>query len=460
MSLRASVTSALFFDNVRVPDSSRLPNVKGLKGPLGCLTQARYGITWGPIGAAIACFTEATEYAKQRILFKRPIAANQAVQLKLADMARRITLAQLLSLQLGRLKDAGKMQPTQVSLAKWNNCRMAIDIAREARDILGGAGITTEHCPIRHALNLESVITYEGTESVHQLVVGPRGDGHQRVLIRQDLLLSCHSKVPPSAFGTFPCAGEESEELKTGAFLRLRGRCGSRKGASGTGAFQHDGQFGSLMEVANIRVETERLILRLPRPRTSNAYAERSCADTTRAKYRRRPAGACGRLARVPAMPGAWAMQGFAMFSVIEKSSGRWVGQTRPVVPEGWPGTEVGWAFIRAAWGKGYATEGATRRSTGRSTNLGLDRSDPLHRAGESRHRRRVATPTRFDAVRGPGKLPPPFEDDADRYLGPDARGMAGAPQAEASIMITIHGYSPSGNCHKLRMLLGASGPH
>jgi glutaryl-CoA dehydrogenase len=172
MSLRASVTSALFFDNVRVPDANRLPNVKGLKGPLGCLTQARYGITWGPIGAAIACLTEATEYAKQRVLFSRPIAATQAVQLKLADMARRITLAQLLSLQLGRLKDAGKMQPTQVSLAKWNNVRMAIDIAREARDILGGAGITTEHCPIRHALNLESVITYEGTETVHQLVVG------------------------------------------------------------------------------------------------------------------------------------------------------------------------------------------------------------------------------------------------------------------------------------------------
>jgi len=172
MSLRASVTSGLFFDNVRVPDASRLPNVKGLKGPLGCLTQARYGITWGPIGAAIACFAETTEYAKNRMLFKRPIAATQAVQIKLADMARRITLAQLLSLQLGRLKDAGKMQPTQVSLAKWNNCRMAIDIARECRDILGAAGITTEHSPIRHALNLESVITYEGTETVHQLVVG------------------------------------------------------------------------------------------------------------------------------------------------------------------------------------------------------------------------------------------------------------------------------------------------
>lgn len=172
MSLRASVTSALFFDSVRVPDSQRLPNVKGLKGPLGCLTQARYGITWGPIGAAIAAYTSALEYSKERVLFNRPIAATQAVQLKLADMARRITLAQLLSLQLGRLKDAGTMQPAQVSLAKWNNCRMAIDICREARDILGGAGITTEHPPIRHALNLESVITYEGTETVHQLVIG------------------------------------------------------------------------------------------------------------------------------------------------------------------------------------------------------------------------------------------------------------------------------------------------
>ncbi|MFA6986240.1 MAG: acyl-CoA dehydrogenase family protein [Arenimonas sp.] len=172
MSLRASVTSALFFDNVRVPDNQRLPNVKGLKGPLGCLTQARYGITWGPIGAAISSYGSALEYSKSRILFNRPIAATQAVQLKLADMARRITLAQLLSLQLGRLKDAGTMQPAQVSLAKWNNVRMALDISREARDILGGAGITTEYPPIRHALNLESVITYEGTETVHQLVIG------------------------------------------------------------------------------------------------------------------------------------------------------------------------------------------------------------------------------------------------------------------------------------------------
>ncbi len=172
MSLRASVTSSLFLDNVRVPDANRLPNVKGLKGPLGCLTQARYGITWGPIGAAIACLDEALNYSKERILFDRPVAATQSAQLKLADMARRITMAQLLAVQLGRLKDAGNMAPTQVSLAKWNNCRMAIDIARECRDLIGAAGITTEHCAIRHALNLESVITYEGTETVHQLVVG------------------------------------------------------------------------------------------------------------------------------------------------------------------------------------------------------------------------------------------------------------------------------------------------
>jgi glutaryl-CoA dehydrogenase len=172
MSLRASVTSALFFDDVRVPRDALLPNVKGLKGPLGCLSQARYGITWGPIGAAQACLKEALDYSAERMLFGRSLASNQAIQLKLADMARRITTAQLLSLQLGRRKDAGTMVPTQVSLAKWNNVRMALDIARECRDILGGAGITTEHSAIRHALNLESVITYEGTETVHQLVVG------------------------------------------------------------------------------------------------------------------------------------------------------------------------------------------------------------------------------------------------------------------------------------------------
>ena len=177
MSLRASLTGALFFDDVRVPDSHRLPNVKGLKGPLGCLTQARYGISWGPIGAAIACLDEALGYAKERVLFGRPLAATQSAQIKLAEMARRITTAQLLALQLGRLKEAGQLQPQQVSLAKWNNCRMAIDIARECRDLLGGAGITTEHVAIRHALNLESVITYEGTETVHQLVIGRELNG-------------------------------------------------------------------------------------------------------------------------------------------------------------------------------------------------------------------------------------------------------------------------------------------
>ncbi len=172
MSLRASVTSELYFDNVRVPDECRLPNVKGLKGPLSCLNQARYGITWGPIGSAIACLTEVLDYTADRELFGRPLAANQAVQIRVADMARRITQAQLLSLRLGRLKDAGKVHPTQVSLAKWNNVRMALDIARDCRDLLGGSGITLEYVAIRHMLNLESVITYEGTETVHQLVVG------------------------------------------------------------------------------------------------------------------------------------------------------------------------------------------------------------------------------------------------------------------------------------------------
>ncbi len=172
MSLRASVTSALYFDNVRVPEANVLPKVKGLKGPLSCLTQARYGISWGVIGAAQACLKEVLGYTQTRELFGRPLNHNQAVQLRLAEMARQITLAQLLSLQLGRLKDKGEMQPGQVSLAKWNNVRMALNIARDARDLLGGAGITTEFCPIRHALNLESVITYEGTETVHQLVIG------------------------------------------------------------------------------------------------------------------------------------------------------------------------------------------------------------------------------------------------------------------------------------------------
>ena len=171
-SLRASVTSALFLDNVRVPEENVLPGVCGLSGPLSCLTQARYGITWGVIGAAQACLDEVLRYTEDRVLFDRPISHTQTIQIRLADMARRITAAQLLSLRLGRIKDRGELQPTQVSLAKWNNCRAALDIARDARDILGGSGISAEYVPIRHMLNLESVITYEGTETIHQLVVG------------------------------------------------------------------------------------------------------------------------------------------------------------------------------------------------------------------------------------------------------------------------------------------------
>ncbi len=171
-SLRASVTASLFLDNVRLPKESMLPGVVGLKGPLSCLTQARYGISWGVIGAAQACLSEVLNYIDERVLFERPLSHNQAVQLRVADMARQITTAQVLALQLGRLKDAGKLRPTQVSIAKWNNCRMALDIARDARDLLGGAGISAEFVPIRHMLNLESVITYEGTETIHQLVVG------------------------------------------------------------------------------------------------------------------------------------------------------------------------------------------------------------------------------------------------------------------------------------------------
>jgi glutaryl-CoA dehydrogenase len=171
-SLRASATGAIFLQDVVVPEENVLPGVIGLKGPLSCLTQARYGITWGVIGAAQACLRQVLDYTADRVLFGRPLAANQAIQIRLAEMARRITTAQLLSLQLGRLKDAGTMAPAQVSLAKWNNCRMALDIARDARDMLGGAGISAEYVPIRHALNLESVITYEGTETIHQLTIG------------------------------------------------------------------------------------------------------------------------------------------------------------------------------------------------------------------------------------------------------------------------------------------------
>ena len=172
-SLRASSTGALFLEDVVVPEENVLPgSTIGLKAPLSCLTQARYGITWGVIGAAQACLAQLLDYTQTRVLFGRPLAANQAIQIRLAAMARGITSAQLMSLQLGRLKDAGRMHPTQVSLAKWNNCRMALDVARDARDMLGGAGISAEYVPIRHALNLESVITYEGTETIHQLTIG------------------------------------------------------------------------------------------------------------------------------------------------------------------------------------------------------------------------------------------------------------------------------------------------
>ena len=171
-SLRASITGALFFDNVRIPNSNVLPGIVGMKGPLSCLSQARYGISWGVIGAAQACLEEALNYSKERVLFNKPVSHTQTIQIRLADMSRRITTAQLLSFKLGKLKDAGKLTPSQISVAKWNNCRMALDIARDARDILGGSGISAEYVPIRHMLNLESVITYEGTETVHQLVVG------------------------------------------------------------------------------------------------------------------------------------------------------------------------------------------------------------------------------------------------------------------------------------------------
>jgi glutaryl-CoA dehydrogenase len=172
-SLRASSTGALFLEDVVVPEENVLPGTTiGLKAPLSCLTQARFGITWGVIGAAQACLSQLLDYTQTRVLFGRPLAANQAIQIRLAAMARGITSAQLMSLQLGRLKDAGRMHPSQVSLAKWNNCRMALDVARDARDMLGGSGISAEYVPIRHALNLESVITYEGTETIHQLTIG------------------------------------------------------------------------------------------------------------------------------------------------------------------------------------------------------------------------------------------------------------------------------------------------
>jgi glutaryl-CoA dehydrogenase len=172
LSMRASITSALYLDDVRVPQSHVLPNAVGLRAPLACLTQARYGIAWGAIGAAQACLADVLDYTRSRVLFGRPLAETQAIQMRLADMARRIATAQLLALRLAGLKDAGRLHHAQVSLAKWNNVRMALDVARDARDMLGAGGIGVEHCPMRHMLNLESVITYEGTETIHELVVG------------------------------------------------------------------------------------------------------------------------------------------------------------------------------------------------------------------------------------------------------------------------------------------------
>jgi glutaryl-CoA dehydrogenase len=171
-SLRASVTSELTFQDCKIPLTQLLPNVEGLKGPLGCLNQARYGIAWGGVGAAMACYHEALNYAKTRIQFDKPIASFQMVQEKLAWMIREITKAQLLVLQIGRLKDAGKVQPHHVSLGKMNNVQIALQIARTAREILGASGITDEYQCGRHMCNLESVYTYEGTHDIHTLVIG------------------------------------------------------------------------------------------------------------------------------------------------------------------------------------------------------------------------------------------------------------------------------------------------
>ena len=172
LSLRASVTSELSMDNVRVKDSSRLPNIEGLKGPLSCLTQARYGIAWGMVGAAVDCYNTALNYAKERKQFSKPIAGYQLTQAKLADMVTSITESQLLVYRLGRLKDEGKMTFQQVSMAKRNNCSMARDIAKLSREILGGNGIVGDYSPIRHMANIESVYTYEGTHEMHSLIIG------------------------------------------------------------------------------------------------------------------------------------------------------------------------------------------------------------------------------------------------------------------------------------------------
>jgi glutaryl-CoA dehydrogenase len=172
LSLRASITSELHLDGVRLPADAVLPDVTGLKGPLSCLTEARFGIAWGVTGAARACLESAIEYATTREQFGKPIASFQLTQGKLAWMATDLYRSQLLALQLGRLKEAGSITPVQVSIAKMTNVRTAIDIARQARTVLGASGVTLEYPPIRHANNLEAVLTYEGTEEIHTLAIG------------------------------------------------------------------------------------------------------------------------------------------------------------------------------------------------------------------------------------------------------------------------------------------------
>jgi glutaryl-CoA dehydrogenase len=172
MSLRAAVTSEIKLDGVRIPASNRLPEAEGLGGPLSCLTQARYGICWGVVGAAMACYDAARQHAKNREQFDRPIGGFQLVQERLVEMVQEITKAQLLNWRLGRMKDAGTMRPQHVSLAKRNNCERALEVARSARQVLGGNGVTQMYPVMRHMANLESVITYEGTHEIHTLVVG------------------------------------------------------------------------------------------------------------------------------------------------------------------------------------------------------------------------------------------------------------------------------------------------
>ena len=172
LSMRASITSELILEDCRIPADHELPGAQGLKGPLSCLNEARFGIVWGAVGAAIACYQSALDYARSRIQFDRPIGGFQLTQEKLVSMLTEITKAQLLALQLGRLKDAGRVSPTQISMGKLNNVREALAIAREARSILGANGISLEYPVMRHMANLETVSTYEGTSEIHMLAIG------------------------------------------------------------------------------------------------------------------------------------------------------------------------------------------------------------------------------------------------------------------------------------------------